>query len=40
MISQAVSSNETAGRPTLRWSTAVLVSVAIVLSYLDRQPLP
>src|SRR5271169_5460345 len=40
MISQAASSNETAGRPTLRWSIAFLVSVTIALSYLDRQPLP
>jgi MFS transporter, ACS family, hexuronate transporter len=40
MISQATSSNQTAGRPALRWSIAFLVSAAIAISYLDRQTLP
>jgi hypothetical protein len=37
MISQVISSNATAVRPTLRWSIALLVSAAIAISYLDRQ---
>jgi ACS family hexuronate transporter-like MFS transporter len=40
MISQVISSNETAGRPTLRWPIALLVSAAIAISYLHRQLLP
>jgi ACS family hexuronate transporter-like MFS transporter len=40
MIPQGLSSNETAGRPALRWSIAFLVSAAIAISYLDRQTLP
>jgi ACS family hexuronate transporter-like MFS transporter len=40
MISQVISSNATAVRPTLRWSIALLVSAAIAISYLDRQILP
>jgi ACS family hexuronate transporter-like MFS transporter len=40
MISEALSSDETTGRPALRWSIAFLVSAAIAISYLDRQTLP
>jgi ACS family hexuronate transporter-like MFS transporter len=40
MISQTTLSTETGSRTALRWRMALLVSAAIVLSYLDRQTLP
>src|ERR1043166_1883187 len=40
MLSQTTSHAENSNRSTLRWRMAFLVSVAIILSYLDRQTLP
>jgi ACS family hexuronate transporter-like MFS transporter len=40
MISAAPSSTKTSSRSALRWRIAFLVSVAIAISYLDRQTLP